>query len=183
MTQQFLLPCACGQKLRVSNAQAGEQVSCVCGSRLNVPTLRGIRQLEVVPAEANVRAAPGWSRVQGAMFAAGLLAAAIGLGMIAYSGFQYAQIRHSHYGDLTQDRSADLVKAMSENVEKLTILQMREVWAEEIIKEGLGDAHRPIWIAAKERLAQLSRQAIAGVVTMIVGVVASLAAVLICKTR
>jgi hypothetical protein len=41
----FLLPCACGQTTIVSPAQAGQSVRCVCGAQLEVPTLRGLRQL------------------------------------------------------------------------------------------------------------------------------------------
>ena len=53
MSEQFLLPCSCGQKVRVGNAQAGAGVRCVCGKSLTVPTLRGLRELESAPPDEN----------------------------------------------------------------------------------------------------------------------------------
>jgi hypothetical protein len=41
----FLLPCACGQRMKVSTAQAGQSIRCACGAQLEVPTLRGLRAL------------------------------------------------------------------------------------------------------------------------------------------
>lgn len=46
----YLLPCTCGKKLRVSSAQAGEELICECGARVQVPTMRGLRELQ--PAES-----------------------------------------------------------------------------------------------------------------------------------
>jgi hypothetical protein len=41
----YLLPCRCGQSVAVSTSMAGESVRCACGAELQVPTLRGLRQL------------------------------------------------------------------------------------------------------------------------------------------
>jgi hypothetical protein len=82
MSAQYLLPCSCGQKVRVEPAQAGGQVACACGANLNVPTLRGLKQLEIAPPdEAAVRRSAGrqWGPVRGAMFSIGLLVVVISL--------------------------------------------------------------------------------------------------------
>jgi hypothetical protein len=43
---EYWLSCSCGQKTTVSTAQAGETIYCACGAALEVPTLRGLAQLE-----------------------------------------------------------------------------------------------------------------------------------------
>ena len=48
-----LLPCSCGQHVTISTSQAGQTVTCVCGARLEVPTLRDVRAL--APAESSGR--------------------------------------------------------------------------------------------------------------------------------
>lgn len=78
----YLLPCACGQKLPVSVRQAGQAVTCSCGARLDVPPLRGLRELE----QAAARAEPSqraWGDRQRVVF----LLAALSLLMAAAAGF------------------------------------------------------------------------------------------------
>jgi Alpha-aminoadipate carrier protein LysW-like, globular domain len=49
----YLLPCpACGNKLSVVTGQAGQLVRCDCGADLEVPTIRGLRELEQVSDDA-----------------------------------------------------------------------------------------------------------------------------------
>lgn len=43
---EYLLPCSCGEQTVVSTAQAGETIRCACGAELQVPTMRGLRELE-----------------------------------------------------------------------------------------------------------------------------------------
>jgi hypothetical protein len=49
---QFWMPCSCGNQIRVSAASAGETVRCSCGQPLEVPTLRGLRELARVEPDA-----------------------------------------------------------------------------------------------------------------------------------
>ncbi len=78
----YLLPCACGQKLPVSTRQAGQAVRCACGAPLEVPTLRGLRQLEQAerPAKASRRA---W----GARHRAAFVLVALSLAAAAAAGY------------------------------------------------------------------------------------------------
>jgi len=96
MSQLYLLPCSCGQSTQVATAQAGGEVVCSCGQRLHVPTMRGIRELQLAPPGKTAKNAPGWSRVHGTIFATGLVAAVVGLSIIAVCSLQYARIRFSH---------------------------------------------------------------------------------------
>src|SRR5262249_51915319 len=149
MSQLYLLPCSCGQKVRVANSQAGGQVLCVCGKNLSVPTLRGLKALEMAPDEQIGRSVSGWNRVQGAIFASGLFLAAIGATLIAIYLLRYAQLRQS---GLAQDRSSDFTKAMTAQIDTLTPVQALEMWTTEIKDEGLGEAHPPFWITAKVQI-------------------------------
>lgn len=45
----YLLPCECGRDVVVSRAQAGDTVTCECGAKLSVPTLRGLAELRPAP--------------------------------------------------------------------------------------------------------------------------------------
>jgi hypothetical protein len=43
---KYLLPCSCGHQTPVEASQAGQQIRCECGAVLEVPTMRGIAQLD-----------------------------------------------------------------------------------------------------------------------------------------
>lgn len=46
MSLKYLLPCSsCQEKIPVEVRQAGQQIECVCGASLDVPTMTGIRAL------------------------------------------------------------------------------------------------------------------------------------------
>jgi len=75
---KFLLPCECGESVSIEIKQAGQIVSCACGRELQVPTMRGIREL--APADdAEAAVVRSWSLTQGALFGCGVPIALIGL--------------------------------------------------------------------------------------------------------
>ncbi len=82
----YLLPCTCGQKTRVSTAEAGRSVHCVCGARLDVPSMRELRELapaEPVAASRRARSMAAWSNRHRVAFV--LLLAALGcLTLVGY---------------------------------------------------------------------------------------------------
>jgi hypothetical protein len=71
---QYLVTCVCGRQLPVDLGRAGEQLTCVCGANVAVPTLRQLRQLPVAPAEPAPTAARTWGARQGAIAASLILA-------------------------------------------------------------------------------------------------------------
>lgn len=91
MAELYWLPCDCGERHPVGARQAGRTIACACGRSLEVPTLRGLRELERArpPAEAaDGRAAPstpgdGWGLRQAGMF----LGAVLLLGGLAWAGY------------------------------------------------------------------------------------------------
>lgn len=107
MSRRYLLPCSCGQAIRVEASQAGQEIRCPCGAVLEVPPIRSLAQLEradkeppagrpsavrgETPSEAEpaarkrVASRPGstWGARQRLLFV-GAIVTAIGLGLLAY---------------------------------------------------------------------------------------------------
>ena len=69
MATQFLLLCACGEKHAVAKTQAGQELACKCGAKLEVPTIRKMEKLQ--PLDRPDDPTP-WSRGQGSLFVAGI---------------------------------------------------------------------------------------------------------------
>lgn len=180
MSQQYLLPCTCGQKLTISPSQAGGQVACSCGKVLSVPTLRGLRELDAAPTAAPVQAKAGWSPLHGVFFAGGLVVAAIGVVYLAMHGLQYTQIKGFN---LTQDFTPAVVSSEMARIDALTPLKALEEWHENI-EHGLGEQEEPPWSKYK-RLADYNMGRIKfGFVALIAGVAVAIAALLAApKTR
>lgn len=85
MRTHYLLPCSCGRNLHVDASQAGLPLECVCGAKLEVPTMRGLAMLERVPEQSTgaVEDAAPWGPRQGLMFLGGAILA-VGLGITAF---------------------------------------------------------------------------------------------------
>lgn len=57
MSNKYLLPCRCGEKTPIEPRQAGEEIVCQCGARLQAPTMLEIKALEPVPVAAGASVA------------------------------------------------------------------------------------------------------------------------------
>ncbi|HTQ39456.1 MAG TPA: hypothetical protein VMJ32_10530 [Pirellulales bacterium] len=65
---KYLLPCPhCGSKIPVAAGQAGQRLRCTCGHDIEAPSIRGLRELESVTEEEEIRT-PAWSARQGVAF-------------------------------------------------------------------------------------------------------------------
>jgi hypothetical protein len=148
MSAQYLLPCSCGQKVRIAVSQAGGQVSCVCGKSLSIPTLRGIRQLE--PVEDRVsKPAAAWSPVQGVLFSGGMILATVGAVLMVWYLIQYARI-----GPFAVDLSDNFIQGGAAHIDTLSPADLLDVWTKEVLEEGLGEPEKPYWVTAKEKVAE-----------------------------
>lgn len=175
MSEQFLLPCSCGQKTRITTAQAGAQVRCVCGQSLSVPTLRGIRQLENAPPEAAAKRSGTWSPIHGALFASGLAIASIGIVFLAYFGLKYIQLG-GH--PITRDITDLVVKAEQERIDRLTPTDALAEWKENV-NDGLGQREEPPWVRANRVMAGYKSYIRASVAALIAGAILSIAALVL----
>jgi hypothetical protein len=174
MSHQYLLPCSCGQKTPVSPAQAGGHVTCVCGKSLPVPTLRGLRELEIAPATAPQEKA-GWSRVHGVAFASGLTVAAIGVVLLALSVLQYGQI--VGFG-MTKDRTEDVLRSQQADIEGMSPTQVLSEWRKDV-EEGLGEQEEPPWSKFKRLAASNMKWIKVGAAAVIGGILISLITLLV----
>ncbi|MBI3838225.1 MAG: hypothetical protein HY288_09875 [Planctomycetia bacterium] len=84
----FRLSCTCGQSVSVSASQAGQTVRCSCGAQLEVPTLRGLRELPLSDAPADAKRPSNWENRQRAIFSLVL----ISLCALALGGYLWTKL-------------------------------------------------------------------------------------------
>lgn len=104
----YLLPCTCGQKTVVSAVQAGETIRCGCGALLQVPSMRGLRDLEHADAadSPSARRAPArrWEDRHRAAFS--LVVAA--LVCLVVAGFLWTQMPQLELPPAPPESGADI---------------------------------------------------------------------------
>lgn len=85
MSAKLLLPCTCGEKVQIGRAQAGLTVACTCGRELEVPTHRGLEQLESAEPVDERKPQSSWGPAQ-ALLVLGLL---IAIPSASWATFRY----------------------------------------------------------------------------------------------
>ena len=90
MSAIYLLPCHGDNCVEITTAEAGRTIACPCGKKVQVPTLREIRQLPRRREAPRERAA--WSPQQGVLFSLGLVLCAASLGFIGWLIYQRLQL-------------------------------------------------------------------------------------------
>jgi hypothetical protein len=170
---QYLLPCTCGEKVRVEPAQAGGQIACQCGKLLTVPTLRGLRALAEAPPDqstvvrGNVRK---WSKLQGAMFSIGLLVAVVSLGIVAYTFVEYWQAT-----PYTRDMTPEINEFEGQAIEQLSAIEAYDLFVQ-MRDEGLGEAGTPPWVQVQKLVAEQRALMIGSGIAAAIGILSVVAA-------
>jgi hypothetical protein len=173
MSQQYLLPCECGAKVRVDAAQSGGTVPCACGRKLYVPTLRGLKQLELAPPDKTLeRRAPdrNWSQLQGAIFSSGLLAVIVCVVLLGLALGQYVQVI-----SFTEDQTDVVVEHEAQHIDKLAAdetIRVFRIWQ----AQGLGHQESPHWVQAQQIAAALRQRMILCGIVAGVGLIAAIGA-------
>jgi hypothetical protein len=153
---QYLLPCSCGEKVRVEPAQAGGLVACTCGQSLTVPTLRGLRALEEAPADvANLRGGRRWGPVQGALFSIGLVVTVVALAVVTYTFVLFLDA--SQY---TRDMSPEVNEFSGMQIDQMTAMEVYDEFVA-LRSEGLGEIGVLPWVhfqrvVAEQRILMIS---------------------------
>ncbi len=142
---KYLLPCTCGQSIPIEVGQAGQRVTCVCGATLEVPTMRGIRELVPVEEKADAKQASrgdgtAWSPLQGSLFALGMLLLMIGLVLGAYCGYVVSQIDTSKPQELT-----DWENNFDKEFDKVGADQLYELH-KQLMEQGIGPRTPPNYV-------------------------------------
>ena len=120
MSDQFLLPCECGQTLPIGISQAGQELTCSCGRSITIPSMRAIRQLQPVKA-ATKAPEKTWNPVKGFIFGIGALLIIGGLVTAGHSYFVYSQV--VDYKPSSAELSMQL-----EEIDKLSAPNLWELW-------------------------------------------------------
>jgi hypothetical protein len=127
---KYLLPCPkCDAELPIDVGQAGQTILCrECQTDVEVPTMRGIRNLEKAETSSVTKNAPTWSRRQGILFVTGLPVLVASLALAAYLFFWRSQIDTA--------RPEDRFRAIGESqIDKMSSAQVWAVW------QGVRDSH------------------------------------------
>jgi hypothetical protein len=172
---QYLLPCStCDKKHPIEPRQAGQQISCVCGAVLEVPSLRGIRQLTPVAASQVRRKQSRWSLLRGLIFVGGLVALVLGLVIGGYGGRVWLGL------DTSEPLPENLTAAYA-SIERMTPDQTLVLWQEEIRNHGLGRYQVPSYVVARSIARFHGFVAIGGACLILFGAAVSLGTVLFRK--
>ncbi len=147
---KYLLPCSCGEQAEIDIGQAGQTIACQgCGNSLEVPTLRGIRQLKPAaaePTDADDRR-QGWSRSQGALFAVGL-----GMLLLAVIGGTFllivrAQLVTTKPAIMDNAHFEQEVARFEEELAKMPVDIVYDMWQNEIEQSGIGTWQEPGYVS------------------------------------
>lgn len=162
MSNQFLLPCSnCSEKLTVASFQAGERVTCQCGTEMVVPKLGDLRQLEPAGTSAPATKSPGWSQAQGMIFVLGALLIAAGTLIHWRVSPQRAQLDTSR------------PEAQTYSVEQIKNISPTESWTawQHLRVQQLDFRNTPEYIENREKHQKLSYYLYAGWATAALGLV------------
>ncbi len=149
MSTNFYLPCSCGEKIKVSRTLAGQEVTCSCGVRTVVPTLRELVKLEPVEETVGTREKKSWNQTQGTI-------AAILLGLSVLSAI-YASLQvYTSYRFASDHSVEDELREGDKMIEEATPGTLMETY-DKFHTMGLGDRSPPPF-AISQRLSAESAQ-------------------------
>jgi hypothetical protein len=172
---EHLLSCGCGRKIPVLRSQAGQELTCECGQRLQVPTLRGFADLPTaqaaaIPAASEARRA--WGGWRGTIMALSLAVFVLFALPCAYFVFIRTQI------DTSYTIETELA-AGNANYDSFSIEQLAAEWSN-FEKNGLGPKEKP-WFFTLNLIAR--EQEILAAVTGAIATLAGLTALGVGLTR
>lgn len=165
---KYLLPCKCGKKIPIDLSQAGQQIPCECGTIVEVPTLRGVRELE--RSEAPVSASESrteWDPTRGMIFAVSLLLFVTGAA-VAYFGYQGLRATPDISNEVEQEEFASAVDDM-------TVVETYEVW-QSIRDSGLGPRGQNVYVNIRKFRSGRKRTLAIGIAMCVIGVVGAIGA-------
>ena len=123
---KYLLPCEkCGEKTPIDVNQAGQQIACICGQMLGVPSLRGIRELEVLENVDTTVPQSKWT---------------VGRRVSSLAGFGLAMVNRTNI--VVPERPVYNVAASDADIDAKTPAEAWDEWVH-LRSDGLGHYHKP----------------------------------------
>lgn len=172
---KYLLPCSCGLSILVDVGQAGQMVTCSCGTTQEAPTMRSIRALppaeEVNAQQAAERKPAAWSPLQGGLFAAGIVLALVGLTAAGVFGNRLRLI------DIPVPTEADFIRDANQ-LDRMPVDEAYESYLA-VREMGLTVQQVPLYARAQRVEALYVKYVIAGAVAAAVGIAMVVAAFVI----
>ena len=149
---KYLLPCECGKGVAVDIKQAGQQLACECGKLLEVPTLRGVREL--IPKRAD------WDRSRGMIFAGSLLLFVVGASLcfVGYQGLRTAP-------NITRE---DEKESFEMSIDEMSLEETYATW-QAVRKHGLGPRGQNIFVNIREFRAGRQSMLTFGIALCVIG--------------
>jgi hypothetical protein len=173
---KHLLSCdTCGHQATVDASDAGRIIKCECGAHLEVPSLRGIRELPALETPTLPKAKSAWSPKFGAFCAAGLVLAMIGLLTLGYGLYIRMQIT-------IPERRAPVADRIDQSIEELDAEELWDVWTN-MRDEGLGPYYLPDHFIIAELAEYWRTVAVGGAIALAVGAILAIAALIAGRRR
>jgi len=122
---KYLLPCECGVRIPVGKAQAGEVVSCVCGRRIEVPTLLRLQSLDTIEVDQPLREVEASWDIRN-----GLIVVGVAITLFAAAGAVYFFFTRPARPDEQVSR-----ERLNQRVDTMPLARTYEVW--EYLRHGL----------------------------------------------
>ncbi len=118
MSVRYQLPCSCGRVVLVERSQAGLSISCDCGAALEVPTIRGLAQLELVLSASDNSA---WTAQHGLLLIGALIVLVAG----GAAAWRFVHLPEDVYSKEAVD---EFMKEKAEEIDRMTPSEIAENW-------------------------------------------------------
>jgi hypothetical protein len=166
---KYLLPCdKCGEKTPIDVNQAGQQATCRCGQMLEIPSLRGIRELEVLDDVGTSVSRSAWSVGRRVVFVIGLVVCVIGLAVLCIAIINRTQIE-------VPERPVANFEEISAEMDAMTPAQAWDEWTQ-LRAEGLGHYYPPNYVRAQRAVSVLRTFMVVSASVAIAGLLMSVGA-------
>ena len=141
MPAQYLLPCECGNTTPIDTSQAGSSVVCACGRKLEVPSLRAIRELAPL-GNASEHRKSEWNPAAGLIFVSGLCIVLLGGASAGFNHMHAAQL-----GNLEPPPAGDVAAWVAE-IDDAPTEELFNIWNASR-QSGLGDHNLSPFVQAR----------------------------------
>lgn len=170
----YLLTCECGLDLPVQVAQAGDQLTCSCGTRIAVPNLRDVKQLPLADDQLN-KSKGEWNTLGGSLFALAIIFIATGLTVATYNYSAGKQLittdttdAANEYGNIVIDQMPPL-----ESIDIFTI----------IVGRGLGEQQTIDFLVEQKKQRAFYNWAKGGLILSAIGLLLIFVPIVLNRTK